>query len=107
MSKISILRWDAYSHVGNTLKFMCLHSDLIKIIASNKRADLVTLKGIPTIRSVYNGSLETILEILTKEQIVIEEELPAIYRERVEDRAPFYRINWKMIKAINKACSIL
>lgn len=107
MSKISSLKWDAYSHVGSTLRFMCTHKDLIQVIGSNKRADLVTLTQIPAIRSVYNGSIETVLEILTKEGIIIEHLLPAIYRTRVEDESPFYSVNWKMIKAINKACSTL
>lgn len=107
MSKISSLKFDAYNNIGTTLKFMCMHQDLIKTIASNKRTDLVTLKEIPGIRSVYNGSVETVLEILTKEQIIISHTLPAIYRTRIEDDMPFYSVNWKMIKAINKACSIL
>lgn len=102
------LRWNTYAAVHEVFKGLTEHRQLLQIISSNKRADLATLQGIPFVAANYPfGDLPELLEKLRKDGILLENLLPAEFANHVDDMLPFYSINWKMIRAINKACTIL
>lgn len=101
------LHWDVYRETGNTLRFMSAHKDLLEMLSTNKRTDIDTIRKAFSTSAKYNGNLEVILEVLRKDEIILEQFVPAEFKNRVDDMVPFYSINWKMIKAINKAISAL
>lgn len=101
------LHWSAYKATADSLRFAWDNRELLTILASNKRIDIDSLRKIPFVKKTYNGSLEIILEQLRKDEFVLERMLPAEFAGRVDELTSFYSINWKMIKAVNKAISRL
>jgi hypothetical protein len=99
------LHWEAYQQVLETFRLLVTERKLIELIAVHKRIDKTTLAEATKIDDYM---LTFTLNLLRRAELVLVSDRPAIVDNQVRtDEIAFYSINWKMIKAINKAISKL
>jgi len=103
--KLPTLKFEAYSHAAGELCFLASDTagQLLKIIGSNKHVSATTMAGLLN----ENTHARDVLEALCKRGYVISEEV-------LEDRGvcgiryvDAFRVNWKQIRQLNKAVSLL